>query len=288
MSQTLKAQGITDAVCSVRRIDQQPTTFVRATVSGKENIQRVLQQGVRLAFCIYRAEIDKRPNQCHKCQKMGHKAANCPSQTDICLRCAGKHNFKNCPLPADNYKDLKCANCNGNHAACSRKCTNLQQAIIAPKSKAGPQARSYADAVRAPVQRQNDCASHQVQNGITMESIKAIVQQVMQETLAKMVDVAVKQALAQQHAETKAMIENILAQISDNSELKRKKPTQNSYPAQDTDMNTCSTSTPFFARQSTTSNNGHPIQPKPQNSQTAGSKQSKKTTIDQGNIQTKL
>lgn len=59
--------------------------------------------------------------RCMKCQRLnpGHKAANCPSQHDVCATCAGHHRTLQCP----NKEKHRCANCvTDGHPAWSKNC----------------------------------------------------------------------------------------------------------------------------------------------------------------------
>lgn len=59
------------------------------------------------------------PPQCKNCQKFGHSMVNC-NASPRCHKCAGSHYHLNCPNKNNNT--LKCANCNGPHAANHSKC----------------------------------------------------------------------------------------------------------------------------------------------------------------------
>jgi hypothetical protein len=120
------------------------TEFVRALVTGKDHLERVLRDGVIIGMSNYRAQRDIPTNQCHNCQQIGHKKAACTNEV-ACLRCGGNHKHENCHLDASNTADLKCANCQGNHAACSRKCSALKSA--ARLQKGGFKPTTYAGAV---------------------------------------------------------------------------------------------------------------------------------------------
>lgn len=77
----------------------------------------------------------KRPSdaaQCHRCQRFGHGSRNC-SLTPKCVKCGAAHLTDECSLPkkaglevennAERHKrNVKCANCQGNHTANYRGC----------------------------------------------------------------------------------------------------------------------------------------------------------------------
>ena len=76
------------------------------------------------------------PMQCKRCQSYGQGAVNCLHPV-TCIKCAGKHESKICPLSASSCSEngqlpshkLKCANCEGNHSAiflgCPKRPTKL-------------------------------------------------------------------------------------------------------------------------------------------------------------------
>jgi len=63
------------------------------------------------------------PMQCYFCQKLGHTSYGCTAKIPKCLLCAGKHKKEDCKAV-----ERLCANCKGNHAANSMKCTYIQMA----------------------------------------------------------------------------------------------------------------------------------------------------------------
>ncbi len=123
----MKDQGIEDLVCSYTR-DKKPTTYVRGNVLGKDKLQELLKQGVRLACTLIRVEEDKPLLMCHNCQQFGHKKAECTKKKPTCLRCGGAHTHKECTVEAGNRQELRCANCGGAHASVARDCPYVQQA----------------------------------------------------------------------------------------------------------------------------------------------------------------
>ncbi|CAF0957339.1 unnamed protein product [Brachionus calyciflorus] len=63
----------------------------------------------------------------YKCLEFGHNSANCNNKTK-CLRWSGiDHIHKTCKITDANK--FKCANCGGNHAACSKTCPELIKAV---------------------------------------------------------------------------------------------------------------------------------------------------------------
>ena len=112
------------------------------------------------------------PDQCFNCQKFGHSKEKCKEKT-ICLRCSGNHHFKACPIK-DPAK-FKCANCGGNHAACSKSCNILQEAV---KSKTLEQEKKATKKVLNNTKHQVSQPtknSHQSQNIPTLSILKLII-----------------------------------------------------------------------------------------------------------------
>jgi hypothetical protein len=69
------------------------------------------------------------------------------------LKCSENHTLLDCPTKdSTEPKTLKCVNCDGNHAACSRKCEYLREATILAVNK--QKARSYAAVTRQERQQQ--------------------------------------------------------------------------------------------------------------------------------------
>ncbi|KAL1470575.1 hypothetical protein MTO96_040347 [Rhipicephalus appendiculatus] len=59
------------------------------------------------------------PTQCMRCQRFGHEVAKCPAQMARCKVCAGPHDYRRCDFSG---RRLKCANCEGAHAATFAMC----------------------------------------------------------------------------------------------------------------------------------------------------------------------
>lgn len=58
--------------------------------------------------------------QCRKCQRFGHAASNCGLEYR-CVKCTHSHAPGDCPL--ENEEPATCVNCNSNHPANYKKCT---------------------------------------------------------------------------------------------------------------------------------------------------------------------
>ena len=100
------------------------TSVIKLTSLNLAWFKLAMRQGVRIGYQTFKAEPEHRVLQCFKCQKSGHSAWNCIYE-QVCLKCSGPHSHKECTT-----SELKCANCQQNHAVCSRQCPSLQR----PKS----------------------------------------------------------------------------------------------------------------------------------------------------------
>lgn len=65
--------------------------------------------------------------QCSNCQRYGHTKNFC-YRSSRCVKCAGLHLTKDCGRK-EKSKDVKCANCDGNHPASYKGCTVRKEII---------------------------------------------------------------------------------------------------------------------------------------------------------------
>lgn len=82
----------------------------------KKNTKYVLNQAVQWENFVKKTI----GTQCRKCQKFGHAASNCGMEYR-CVKCVHKHKPNECPL--DDKSPPTCVNCNGNHTANNRTCS---------------------------------------------------------------------------------------------------------------------------------------------------------------------
>ena len=79
--------------------------------------------------------------QCRRCQKWNHSTSGCNSAPK-CLKCAQEHWTRECTMvhKTDNntHKNIKCANCNGDHLAFSKECP-VYKKKVAEKESMKPQ-----------------------------------------------------------------------------------------------------------------------------------------------------
>ena len=86
----------------------------------------LLNYGMTIGLTRFKVEKWNAPpplNQCHKCQKFGHRALNCTNSAQICPICTDPHQLKDC----DNRANEKCANCNGPHPSFSKACPSVNK-----------------------------------------------------------------------------------------------------------------------------------------------------------------
>ncbi|KAJ6491449.1 hypothetical protein C8R47DRAFT_918593, partial [Mycena vitilis] len=81
---------------------------------------------------VFGHKLVTEPIRCMKCQKMGHIAAACPAQNDVCARCAGEHRTAECEATDE---ERACANCRAaerayqGHGAADRSCPVFQDKL---------------------------------------------------------------------------------------------------------------------------------------------------------------
>ncbi|CAF1041914.1 unnamed protein product [Brachionus calyciflorus] len=121
----------------IKKSSNKPLTLVKAVTSCVNSFNKTIQDGyIKIGYTRIKVTAWKfgtTPDQCFKCQKFGHSQNNCKSKDFICLRCAGKHHYKDCKIT--NAEDYICANCNLNHASCSKECKILQEAVNKKQNK---------------------------------------------------------------------------------------------------------------------------------------------------------
>jgi hypothetical protein len=115
---------IVKATRIIKKSNKEPLTTVKLTFANEDNYNRVLKNGLALGPTFFRIKewkADLEFKQCYKCLKLGHQQYTCHSEKKVCLRCGEVHekHYSECDKP------LKCANCFGNHAACSKSCPSI-------------------------------------------------------------------------------------------------------------------------------------------------------------------
>lgn len=90
------------------------------------NVNKLGNQRIK----VQKSTSQYEPPQCHRCQQFGHTKNNC-HQPFVCVKCAGNHQWQNCPKPAN--QDAKCANCDENHPANYRGCRAYKAVLNAQR-----------------------------------------------------------------------------------------------------------------------------------------------------------
>ena len=128
--------NITSLMRLVKKSTNSPLRIIKAIVADKNSYDSIIKEGkIKLGYTSIKVtpwNFGEQSDQCFNCLKFGHSSKSCKAPP-CCLRCAENHNFKEC-----NMKDetrLKCANCKGNHAACSKSCPVLTNRNSKKKSK---------------------------------------------------------------------------------------------------------------------------------------------------------
>ncbi|XP_054259232.1 golgin subfamily A member 6-like protein 22 [Macrosteles quadrilineatus] len=105
---------------------------VECSVRVKNWLRRKERIFVEWQSCRVKDYVDVA--RCFKCQKFGHVAKHCKSETPACSHCAGEHDYKDCPNKGKKEK-VRCINCvrdkkeNSKHEARSRKCPAYEKAV---------------------------------------------------------------------------------------------------------------------------------------------------------------
>ena len=121
--------------------------IIRAVCRDEVAMKKLINDGVKLDYCHYKAEEYKkpiRPMQCFKCQQFDHVAINCKEDT-ICQKCAGNYLKKDCLSDKEN-----CANCGEEHNSSFHQCVIYKQKLEAKLSKINSKQesiRTYSQAV---------------------------------------------------------------------------------------------------------------------------------------------
>ena len=132
----LENYKITNMMRITKKSINKPLDLVKAIVCDYDTFKSITDAKKIVIGCsrirVSPWKFDIRPDQCFHCQKMGHFAEKCPDKfkKPTCLKCAKNHHHSDCPLNKNNDQSkYRCANCNGNHAACSKSCEVLKKEV---------------------------------------------------------------------------------------------------------------------------------------------------------------
>lgn len=135
VSSQLTGQGLTK-FHRITNKDGKVTSLVKAEIVDLEKYKSILKNGLYFGFSRTRAiEPDRPPNQCFKCQAIGHSSFDC-REIQRCAKCSGPHNFKDC-----DSENIICANCKESHWALSRSCPVL---LESQKTKSQGPSKSHS------------------------------------------------------------------------------------------------------------------------------------------------
>lgn len=118
---------------------------------GSVKIQDLRKVKSLEGFMVSWRYFSKRPSdaaQCHRCQRFGHGSRNC-TLAPKCVKCSAAHLTAACTLPKkaslgkdnqaeQNKRNVKCANCDGNHTANYRGCTARKTYLEALEKRKKP------------------------------------------------------------------------------------------------------------------------------------------------------
>ncbi|RMZ99312.1 reverse transcriptase [Brachionus plicatilis] len=123
--------GIDDMLRMMKKSTKSKLPLVKALVKNAESYKKLLNEGyIKLGYTRIRLSswrFGTTPDQCFNCQQLGHLKDKFPEKTLTCLRCNKKHDFSKCKVT--NPAEFQCRNCEGNHAACSKSCPKIQEAV---------------------------------------------------------------------------------------------------------------------------------------------------------------
>lgn len=131
----LKENGFDKAVRTIKKTNNEVTSFVRLSTSNKKIFEEHVfkRAPVMLFYQRFYALKEVKPHQCWNCQGLGHLAFDCPNVNPTCLQCGEDHRVNACPHahPETKTSDKTfCFNCKCNdHNSASRLCYKLKQHV---------------------------------------------------------------------------------------------------------------------------------------------------------------
>lgn len=123
----------TTQIIRLRDRNKCETRSIKMTLQNKDEMEYILENKLKLgylSFNVKRFETNNsRVTRCFRCQKFNHMATACPNRL-TCLRCSGNHRHTSCPNSV-----LKCANCEGPHAAVDPCCPAFKKELDRRETK---------------------------------------------------------------------------------------------------------------------------------------------------------
>lgn len=127
----------------ITRSDDGKITPTRAVIIAfADELPVEVQLGLR-DFKV--AQFHPKPTRCHRCQKFGHRMANCQAAKPSCPKCGGEHLFDACT--ETEKKPITCVNCKQEHSPAYKGCRKYQE-VSKTLTVATKQCMSYADAAK--------------------------------------------------------------------------------------------------------------------------------------------
>ncbi|CAF1600955.1 unnamed protein product [Didymodactylos carnosus] len=106
---------------------QHDGTTVKVTFADVFNRNTIVRTGLQIDHMFIATEAARfatKPVQCFICLGYGHISKYRRDKQQICSRCAGSHDVKNC---AEADTNIQCKNCSGHHHATDSKCPKYQE-----------------------------------------------------------------------------------------------------------------------------------------------------------------
>lgn len=186
----LQNQGVTK-IERILKHNNEPSTIARLYMDSQDNINKALNDGIRLAHSRLRPTIEIRILQCYRCQQLGHTPAGCKAD-ERCMKCASRqHKTSECSTTS-----YKCTNCGGDHASCSRACPAMKERerqlssklTSNPVTSQNQRKQTYATALSAPIS---------LKEAELSSKIAEMVQQAIQAQLEQLVNMITNQVVQQ-------------------------------------------------------------------------------------------
>ncbi|KAI0071935.1 hypothetical protein K474DRAFT_1575364, partial [Panus rudis PR-1116 ss-1] len=119
-------------MCAEEDLASKNASSIVVAFEREDDAREVLRRKNIFMFgrlCSASAYVDIPPiRNCERCGKLDHITRHCRDKEDTCLECSGRHSTtnhrcSNCnATKACSHIPAKCANCEGDHPAYSRRC----------------------------------------------------------------------------------------------------------------------------------------------------------------------
>ncbi|CAF1132445.1 unnamed protein product [Didymodactylos carnosus] len=129
---------------------QHDGTTVKVTFADVFNRNTIVRTGLQIDHMFIATEAARfatKPVQCFICLGYGHISKYCRDKQQICSRCAGSHDVKNCTEADTN---IQCKNCSGHHHATDSKCPKYQEQMKKLKTTVDDYSTNTSNKHRSP------------------------------------------------------------------------------------------------------------------------------------------